>query len=170
MNDMKDVRSRKSGTQQQIAGTFLRPAPVRPSPRGRAHKAPAEAAPPTFYRMVRRGTFSAEQSTPNQYVKPNHDAYYYTLQVVWSGTVKLDYRDFIVDNGDLTQFVANMKLMGSGEMMVRAIMEQVNLRLIELGIAPLACKITVRGTRDEPTAEAYLEYTQARPEHFGLLQ
>lgn len=169
MNDMRDVRSRDRDN-QQISGTFLRPAPVRPSPRGRSHKAKAAAAPPTFYRMLRRGTFSAREETPNQYVKPGHDVYYYILQVVWSGNVKLDYRDFIVDNADLTQFIANMTLMGSGEMMMKAIMEQVNVRLIELGIRPLACKITVRGSRDEPLADAYLEYTQARPEHFALLQ
>jgi len=166
----KDARSRDRESQQQnFAGMFLRPAPVRPSPRVRAHKGKAAAPPPTFYRMLRRGTFSAEQETPNQYVRPGQEVYYYTLQVVWSGDVKLDYRDFIIDNGDLTQFIANMKLMGSGEMMMRAIMEQVNIRLIELGIAPLACKITVRGSREEPTAEAYLEYTQAEPKHMALL-
>lgn len=164
----RSVRDRDDSGQHNIRGTFLRPEPIaRPLRRTRAKKA---APPPTFYRMLRRGTFSADQSTPNQYVRQDHEVYYYTLQVVWPGTIRFDYKDFILDNSELASFIANMKLRGSGEMMMKAIMEQVNTRLIELGIPPLACKITVRGTAEEPRAESYLEYTQARPEHMGLLQ
>lgn len=156
--------------QTNLPGLFQRPAPVpRRSRRAQVALPPTEA--PTFYRMLRRGTFSASESTPNQYVREHHEQYYYTLQVVWAGDVQLDYKDFILDNAEVASFISNMKLMGSGEMMLKFIMEQVNTRLLELGIPPLACKITIRGQSHEDIRnDAYLEYTQARPEHVGLLQ
>lgn len=165
------MKSLREPEQSNLSGLFLRPKPIaRAVIRSRAGKTRA-APPPTYFRMLRRGTFHADQSTPNQYVRENHELYYYTLQVVWPGNVKFDYRDFIVDNADLSNFIANLKLVGSGEMMMKTIMDQVNIRLTELGIPPLACKITVRGQGHEDTRnEAYLEYTQARPEHVALLQ
>lgn len=171
MRQDRNIRDRDRDGQHNIPGTFLRPGPIpRATAPRRLRKAKA-APPPTFYRMLRRGTFNAEQTTPNQYVRENHEVYYYTLQVVWSGTVRLDYKDFILDNAEVHNFIANMKLRGSGEMMLQAIMEQINTRLRELDIPPLACKITIRGQGHEDTRnEAYLEYTQARPEHMGLLQ
>ena len=172
MRQDRNIRDRDRNGQQNIPGTFLRPEPVRRvGPTQRVRKVRAASAPPTFYRMLRRGTFSAEQSTPNQYVREHHEQYYYTLQIVWSGDIKFDYKDFILDNAEVASFISNMKLRGSGEMMLKAIMEQVNIRLRELGIPPIACKITVRGqSHEEVRNEAYLEYTQARPEHIGLLQ
>ena len=158
-------------TQGNLPGLFLRPAPIR----RRGRRTPVDeaqvAAAPTFYRMLRRGTFNATESTANQYVREHHEIYYYTLQVVWVGEVPLDYKDFILDNAEVASFISTMKLMGSGEVMLKSIMEQVNTRLQELGIPPIACRITIRGQGHEDTRnEAYLEYTQARPEHVALLQ
>lgn len=161
----------QTGQQGNLPGLFQRPAPVPRRSRRQAVDLDAPAPAPTFYRMLRRGTFSADQSTPNQYVREHHEQYFYTLQVVWAGDVPLDYKDFILDNAEVASFISNMKLMGSGEMMLKFIMEQVNTRLAELGIPPLACRITIRGQGHEDTRnDAYLEYTQCRPEHTGLLQ
>ncbi len=122
----------------------------------------------SYYVMNRSGSFTPARPTGNQYVRPSHPIYFYTVRILFPGNVALDSRRFIIENADIDRVIRNAEWQGSGEDMQKQLMGIINRILKVRGIKMLACKCVIKGS--EASNVAWLEYTESnRPEYLSLV-
>lgn len=108
-----------------------------------------------YYKMTRRGEFSASSPTANQCKDVGHGKYFYTLQLVFKGNTPLDVDGFLIDHFEVDKIVQSIPVEGSCEQMQQMFFEQFRQRL-EI----VAYKMTIKPSIEtEPLA--FMDYVAA---------
>lgn len=117
----------------------------------------------SYFILNRQGSFQPSAMTKNQCKGWGHGNYYYLIQMVFDGKVKLDDMAFIVDHQAIDDLIQEMVLKGSCEQMHQKIAKLLVPTLIKKNLPLLACKCTIRPTLD-PQGPAWLQYVLLKDE------
>lgn len=117
----------------------------------------------SYFVLNRQGTFYPAKMTTNQCKVLGHSKYYYLLQMVFDGKLKLDENSFIVDHQAIDNLVQELVLKGSCEQMHQKIAKLLVPTLVKKNLPLLACKCTIRPTLDTQ-GPAWLQYVLLKDE------
>jgi hypothetical protein len=120
----------------------------------------------SYFILNRQGEFNPTDMTNNQCKGWGHGKYFYLLQLVFDGTLKLDDNAFIIDHQDVDDLVQNIVLKGSCEQMHMKIAKKLIPTLVKKALPLLACKCTIRPTLD-PQGKAWLQYVSLKDDKYA---
>jgi hypothetical protein len=112
-----------------------------------------------IFTMMRSGVFVPAKATRNQCAREGHPAYNYRIIVATDASLPLNEREMILDHILIDDMMMNMKLSGSCEEMLKAVLNEVKSLFSDFEIKLLGAKIDIYPSMVESFAHISLNYT-----------
>lgn len=93
--------------------------------------------------MQRQGAFKPAEATEYQCKERGHSLYHYDVKLIWSGNVRLDERDFILDHKEVDAVVQAVPLARSCELMQDGVVFALREHMRKHNIDIVACRVWI---------------------------